>query len=111
MHGKRLVPMPAIAALAGILVLCGCSSAAPATSPPGSMAATAPASGRPAGRQASTSGGLVHVTGYSDNDGPKSTVILTGEIGDFGQAVRASADGTPSSTIGWTWCFPVVRSN
>jgi hypothetical protein len=36
----------------------------------------------------------VHITGYSNNDGPKSTVILTGEIADFGQALRTYADGT-----------------
>jgi hypothetical protein len=36
----------------------------------------------------------VQITGYSDNDGPKSTVILTGEIGDFGQAERTYANGT-----------------
>jgi hypothetical protein len=39
-------------------------------------------------------GGLVNITGYSDNDGPKSTVILTGVIGDYGDAVRTYANGT-----------------
>ena len=108
MHWNPVVPVSAAAALAGIFALCACTSAATAipTSPgpavassqPGSQDGTTPASGRPAGRQATTSGGLVHITGYSDNDGPKSTAILTGEIGDFGQAVRTYANGTTQQT-------------
>jgi hypothetical protein len=43
---------------------------------------------KPAGPHVPTSGGRVRVTGYSDNDGPTSTVIVTGAIGDFGKAVR-----------------------
>jgi hypothetical protein len=93
MHGKRLVPVSAVAALAGVLVVCGCTSAAITTSTSRSPGAAPSTSGRPAGRQTSTSGGLVHITGYSDSDGPKSTVILTGAIGDFGQAVRTGANG------------------
>jgi len=41
-----------------------------------------------------TTGGQVHLTAYSDNDGPKYTVVLTGAIGDYGDAVRARAIGT-----------------
>ena len=39
-------------------------------------------------------GGTVGFTDYTDNDGPNSTVILTGAIGDFGGAVSVHPDGT-----------------
>ena len=91
MNGKHLVPVAA--ALAGALALCGCASAATKTPTPHSPVATS-ASGRPAGPQASTPRGPVQITGYSDNDGPKSAVGLTGTIGDFGEAVRTYAHGT-----------------
>lgn len=32
----------------------------------------------------------VHLTNYTDNDGTQSTVVLSGAIGDFGQAVRSN---------------------
>ena len=94
MRKNQVVPVLAIAAVAGVLVLCGCTPAATKASTSGSQGATPAATGHAAGRPAGTSGGLVHITGYSDNDGPKSTVILTGGIGDFGQAVRTYANGT-----------------
>jgi hypothetical protein len=94
MHRNLLVPASAIAAVAGLLALCGCAPAATNASASGSEGTTPSASGHPAGRPALMSGGLVHLTGYSDNDGPKSTVILTGQIGDFGEAVRTYANGT-----------------
>jgi hypothetical protein len=36
----------------------------------------------------------VDFTDYTDNDGPESTVILTGAIGDYGKAVSVRPDGT-----------------
>ncbi|GAA3846224.1 hypothetical protein GCM10022403_092500 [Streptomyces coacervatus] len=39
-------------------------------------------------------GSTVHLTDYSDNDGAKSKVILTGAIGDYGGATSVSANGT-----------------
>jgi hypothetical protein len=69
MHRKRLVPVSGIAALAGVLVLCGCTSAATTTSTSPSPGVTTSTSGRPAGRQTPTYGGLGHITGYSDSDG------------------------------------------
>ncbi len=91
MHRKHLVPVSA-AAIAGALALCGCASAATKTPTPRSPVATS-TSGRPAGPQASTPRGPVQITGYSDIDGPKSTVVLTGTIGDVGEAVRTYANG------------------
>jgi hypothetical protein len=35
-------------------------------------------------------GGRVNLTAYSNNDGPKSVVVLSGVIGDYGEAVRTS---------------------
>jgi len=32
----------------------------------------------------------VHLTNYTNNDGPDSTVVLSGVIGDFGQATRST---------------------
>src|SRR6478735_7452219 len=36
----------------------------------------------------------VHLTEYSSDDGPRSSVILTGAIGDFGEAISVHLDGT-----------------
>lgn len=38
-------------------------------------------------------GGKIYFTGYSDNDGPKSTALVTGVIGDFGDAERTYSSG------------------
>lgn len=42
----------------------------------------------------SHSRGAVHLTAYTNNDGPTETVIVTGAIGDYGQAVSVYPDGT-----------------
>ncbi|MFF5292749.1 hypothetical protein [Paractinoplanes globisporus] len=42
----------------------------------------------PAAPAASVAGNAVHLTAYTDNDGPTSTVVLDGAVGDFGQARR-----------------------
>jgi hypothetical protein len=44
-----------------------------------------------------TAGGAVHLTDYTDNDGPTSTVILAGAIGDFGKAQSVNPDGSAST--------------
>jgi len=71
-------------ALAGALLLSGCSSAAtrssPTTKPP-----TTPDGSR----------GAVQLVDYTDNDGTKSTVVLTGAVGDYGHAVSVDANGKP----------------
>ena len=38
--------------------------------------------------------GVVHLVDYSDNDGAKSTVILTRAIGDYDEAVSVNPDGS-----------------
>lgn len=63
------------AAAGACLLLAGCTS--------GGAAHAAPTGGR-----------TVNLTDYADNDGPRSTVILTGAIGDFGQATSVHPDGT-----------------
>lgn len=90
MHGKRLTSMLAIAVSAVALLAAGCASAA-ATAP----ATQAPAAGATSAANAPAAGGAVHIIDYSLNsDGPWSKVILTGAIGDWGQAVTVHPDGT-----------------
>jgi hypothetical protein len=52
---------------------------------------------KPVGPHVPKSGGIVRITGYSDNDGPTSRVVVTGVIGDFGKAVR-TASGSSNAT-------------
>ena len=84
----------AIAASVGTLLTSGCASTA--TKPPsagGTTTATSAADG-PAATKTPAAGGTVYLADYTDNDGPKSTVILTGAIGDFGEAVSVHPNGT-----------------
>lgn len=95
MRRKQLVSVFAISALAGVLGLSGCTSAATKTSTPNGPAGTqGSASFSPAGPQIPKAGGTVQITDYTNNDGTKSTVILTGVIGDFGEAVSIYPNGT-----------------
>ena len=50
--------------------------------------------GTAAGNQPPASAATVHLSAYGQGDGPRSTVILTGAIGDFGKAVFSNANGT-----------------
>lgn len=85
MHGKRLASLLAITASAGVLMSAGCASA---------VTKTTMAAGTSEAR-AATAGGTVHLIGYSKNsDGPDLTVIVTGAIGDYGQAVTVRPNGT-----------------
>jgi hypothetical protein len=80
---KLLGPVLAIACFAGAVAAGGC----------GPAATQAPAAGT-AATHASAAGRTVHLAGYSGNDGPRSKVILTGAIGDAGEAVSVHPDGT-----------------
>lgn len=51
---------------------------------------------KPVGPHVATPGGVILITGCSDNDGPTSKVVVTGVIGDFGKAVALTH--TKSST-------------
>jgi hypothetical protein len=87
MPKKRFMPMLAIAAFAGALLAGGYAAAA----------TNAPAAGAPAARGSTTapaSGGTVRFTAYANDDLPGATVILTGAIGDFGEAVSVLPNGT-----------------
>jgi hypothetical protein len=42
-------------------------------------------------------GGEVEFTGYSSGDGPKSVAVLTGAIGDYGEAIRTTSSGSARS--------------
>lgn len=78
-----------LGALIGSLALCGCNSTSVTTST--STKVSTP--GTSAGRGTSGVGGLVQMTSYSDNDGPNSTVVVTGAVGDYGEGVRTYANG------------------
>jgi hypothetical protein len=41
----------------------------------------------------------VNLSDYSDNDGPTSSVVLSGAIGDYGRAVRISSGNTPDGEL------------
>ena len=49
-------------------------------------------------REAAAPGALTaHLTAYTDNDGPTETVIVTGAVGDYGQAVSVNPDGSTNA--------------
>ena len=85
-----LLPVIAVAAL---VVVTGCSSASTKHATAGGTAAATTAGGRGSVSTASMTG-VVHLTDYTDNDGPSSTVILAGAIGDFGTARRSVTGGS-----------------
>jgi hypothetical protein len=86
---KRLTSILAIAVSACALLAGGCAS--PANNAP---AAKAPAAGATSAAKTSAADGTVHFIGDSKNsDGPDFTVILTGAIGDYGQAVTVLPNG------------------
>jgi hypothetical protein len=90
MHRKRLIVMLVIAAY-GILPTGG--GAAAASSAPAARAQA----GAPAARgtaRAPASGGQVFFTAYQNDDLPGATVVLSGAIGDFGEAVSVLPNGT-----------------
>ncbi|HEY7429827.1 MAG TPA: hypothetical protein VH641_03740 [Streptosporangiaceae bacterium] len=77
--GQPPAPAPAVATSPGAV-------------PPG--ATTLPHAAGPAAGPGSRAGGTVRFSSYSDNDGPASTAVLTGAIGDYGKAVSVHPDGT-----------------
>ncbi len=68
-----------------LVAIAGCSRAPSAPASPG-----APSSALPS----VASKTAVHLTEYSSDDGPRSSLILTGAIGDFGEAISVHPDGT-----------------
>jgi hypothetical protein len=81
MLGQRFVSVLGIAVIGTAVAVGGCASAADQPPVAGGASATA-------------AGGNVRVTDYSDNDGPKSTVIFVGVVGDYGQATSVHPDGS-----------------
>jgi hypothetical protein len=43
------------------------------------------------------SGGTVHIIDYTDNDGATTTAVLTGAVGDLGEAISVNPDGSLST--------------
>jgi hypothetical protein len=46
-----------------------------------------------------TTGGKVHLTDYTDNDGPTTTVVLAGAVGDYGKGQRVASDGSAKAQL------------
>lgn len=79
MHGKRILSALAGAGVVGAVLL--------ATSASAGTAAAAPH-------------GIVHLASFTDNDGAGASVVLSGALGDFGEAVSVNPDGSVSSEHG-----------
>src|SRR5262249_28283643 len=89
--------LPVVAA-AGLALTAGCSSTS--TKPPAAGGTATTATSAAAGTRspaALAAGGTVHLTDYPDNDGPTSTVIPSGVVGDYGKAQSINPDGSVNS--------------
>jgi hypothetical protein len=90
MNPKRRAAALALAVLAGALASAGCSSVVGAPATAATPAASAPAAAPAAGATSRTA----HIMAYSINsDGPAFQVIVTGAVGDWGQALSVYPDG------------------
>ncbi|MFC1402538.1 MULTISPECIES: hypothetical protein [Streptacidiphilus] len=95
MFKMRAMPTIIAAVSGGALLVGGCAAAAAAPATPAARATPAAQAARTTPAPAAAHGGAVHLIDYSvDSDGPKSSVLLTGAIGDYGQAVTVHPDGT-----------------
>lgn len=84
-----------LAAAIGALVVSGCATSAPGAAKAPNAAGNQNAAHTVAQAAAIYRGGdSVHLVDYTDNDGPDSSVILTGAIGDYGKAVSVNPDGS-----------------
>jgi hypothetical protein len=91
---QQLCVLP-VAAVAGLALTAGCSSTSTKRPTAGNTATTATSTaGGTTSAAALTAGGNVHLTDYTDNDGPTSTVILAGAVGDYGKAQSVNPDGS-----------------
>ena len=88
MHFRPLGPVIPGVMAAGLLSA-ACSSTSTRQPLAGHTAASATA--KPSRIRLS---GTVHLTDYTANDGPASTVILPGAVGDYGRAQSVNADGS-----------------
>lgn len=85
MRSQRPWPQPVLLMALLLWAIGGCSRG---SSTPASASALSSAGPSVASNAA------VHLTEYSSDDGPRSSVILTGAIGDFGEAISVHPDGT-----------------
>jgi hypothetical protein len=84
MRSTRLVAFSAGAATFGVLAVGGCAEhVANSVSAAHAVVAASVAHSR----------NSVHLTAYTDNDGPTETVIVTGAVGDYGKAVSVYPNG------------------
>lgn len=96
MKPTKLLATAAVAAF-GVLAVGGCAATVSAKSAPAvgvaPAAKTVPVADPVTGAPAAHSRGAAHLTAYTNNDGPTETVIVTGAIGDYGQAVSVYPNG------------------
>jgi len=88
MRPQRVTYRLSAIALALLLPLSACASPA-AKSSTGGITAVATTS-----TMAPASPGNTHLTAYADDDGPSSTVVLAGAVGDYGKAQSVNPDGS-----------------
>ena len=94
MRFRPLLYVLPVVAVVGLVVAGGCSSTSTKRPAAGSTAPTATSTAGGTTSATLTAGGTAHLTDYTDNDGPTSTVILAGAIGDFGKAQSVNPDGS-----------------
>jgi hypothetical protein len=88
---RYLAPAVIPAVLLGSMLLAGACSSAPVARPVAGPSVV----GSPADRSPrAVVGGAVHLTAYTDNDGPDARVILAGAVGDYGTAQSVNPDGS-----------------
>jgi hypothetical protein len=115
MRRSRHLHVFMVAASAAALAMSGCGSDGSESRSVGGRATTTAPAAHGATAEPSAGGGAVGFTDVTDNDGPRSTVILTGAIGDFGQATSVHPDGTVDpdhgSQLGLTLRYGSFRVN
>jgi hypothetical protein len=95
MRSHRVARGTPAVAFAVLLSISACSS--PAAKPPArGIATVATTSNAEAttSTMATTSAGKTHLTAYTNDDGPSSTVVLSGAVGDYGKAQSVNPDGS-----------------
>jgi hypothetical protein len=87
-YTRPSLPALSLVLLLGVVAVVGCSPNPPSVGAAGVSATVAPTA------IGTATAGDVHLSAYTDNDGPTATVILTGAVGDYGQAHSVNPDGS-----------------
>jgi hypothetical protein len=87
MHGKRILSALAGAGVVGAVLLATAS----------------------AGTANAAPHGIVHLASFTDNDGAGASVVVSGAVGDFGEAVSVNPDGSISADHGGQQKFVLTQ--